>query len=92
MRNFIRLIFGFISVSLFSFTLAQAQYQSSMNICVNLSTPILHMGLDDDDTEGEVSALQDFLKRKGLLVTNLGGYYGLATTRAVMRYQSQAGI
>ncbi|OHA18880.1 MAG: hypothetical protein A2836_00620 [Candidatus Taylorbacteria bacterium RIFCSPHIGHO2_01_FULL_45_63] len=48
--------------------------------------------LTDEQTGGEVSALQVFLQAQGYLTQNPTGYFGLYTAQAVKKFQAEVGI
>jgi hypothetical protein len=60
--------------------------------CLTLQTPLLRYQSRDVDTNGEVSALQDFLISKGLLSGSPTGFYGRLTVSAVKSYQQSKGV
>jgi len=55
-------------------------------------TQNLKQGSTDATTEGEVTVLQKFLVRKGLLSASITGNFGPATESAVKAFQTSAGI
>jgi peptidoglycan hydrolase-like protein with peptidoglycan-binding domain len=59
--------------------------------CITL-TQDLRYRTRDIGTNGDVSALQDFLSAKGFLNSEPTGYFGLLTFAAVKNYQSASGI
>ena len=62
------------------------------NTCTNL-TSNLYKGVGDSLTGGQVSALQSFLISNGYLrIAYPTGYFGAATTMAVVQYQSTHGL
>ena len=46
----------------------------------------------DTNTQGEVTLLQTFLQREGLLTVEASGYFGPATQKALKMYQQKNGI
>ena len=59
--------------------------------CLNLKNELGYQSRDIY-TNGEVSALQDFMQTNGYLNTAPVGFYGLMTVDAVKRFQSSYGI
>ncbi len=64
---------------------------SNSNICIALSNNLSYRSRDSY-TNGEVSALQDFLQSKGYLNSEPTGYFGLLTLQAVKKFQMANGI
>lgn len=60
--------------------------------CVTLSSDALRYRSSDTTTNGEVSALQDFLVATSLLKSQVTGYFGLATFSAVKQFQKRTGL
>jgi hypothetical protein len=60
--------------------------------CVSLKSSNLRYKARDVGTNGEVSALQDFLQTKSYLTSEPTGYFGLLTLQAVKSFQSANGI
>lgn len=61
--------------------------QTVTTSCVNLANNIRYR-MRDANTNDEVSALQDFLNVKGFLSSEPTGFFGIATLKAVKKYQS----
>jgi peptidoglycan hydrolase-like protein with peptidoglycan-binding domain len=64
---------------------------STISSCENLKHN-LKIGSRDKSTDGEVTKLQSFLKKKGLLDSEPTGYFGKSTKAAVIKYQKNKGL
>ncbi len=60
---------------------------SSDSTCVNLQSTKLKYKSKDQNTNGEVSTLQDYLSSIGLLNSQASGFYGLTTVSAMKSFQ-----
>lgn len=60
---------------------------SMVSACVSLVSNLTYRSRDAS-TNGDVSALQDFLQAKGYLTSEPTGFFGIATLRATKKFQS----
>lgn len=64
---------------------------SAVSACVSLTNSLTYRSRDAS-TNGDVSALQDFLQTKGYLNSEPTGFFGIVTLRAVKKLQSDNDI
>lgn len=99
MKNLISL-FSLVALFFSGLHIANAQAANTPPPYQEFRCPLLTVQLEykdddeepDDRTNGEVTILQDFLVKKGYLTTNIFGYYGPSTRRAVQSFQRDYNI
>jgi peptidoglycan hydrolase-like protein with peptidoglycan-binding domain len=81
----------YIIVFLLSFLLLPAFTYADTYKCLDFNSG-LHLGSRDFVKNGDVSRLQDFLINQGFLKSNITGYFGSQTYRAVRDFQRSFGF
>lgn len=81
----------FATLILIASSLISVHVEAASVACTNLSYG-LRYGASDSNTDGEVSALQEYLASQGFLDSEPTGYFGGLTLRAVKSLQSSVGI
>jgi len=79
------------STPVYAVTSSTATQSSTMQNCLNLPQD-LYEGLSDPTMDGQVIALQTFLKAQGYFMYDITGYFGPITKAAAVQYQAAHGV